>query len=271
MKTTYDDENEFATGSKDDVEPEKPPKSTFRVSIRAAQQGIAYLILDNGYNYMLAMQDALDEQKFQLFLTLIQKTADDTVVQKKNEKGQNLLHILAINSRNSENCKAVIVRIFKTLKSRGVDCLCTDNSGSNALHYAVMCKANEIVNLLLLERIDVNQVNDEGHSPLSLAMRGVPNSPLLEDKITESSPNYLTLNLLRHGADINIVYPESSHDDKRNGLKIVEIKQDSSAKNLKKERKKSRDPNSSKKTSKRNYKCTIMINYAQHNNIEKKE
>lgn len=55
----------------DDVEPEKPPKSTFRVSIRAGQQGIAYLILDNGYNYMFAMQDALDEQKFQLFLTLI--------------------------------------------------------------------------------------------------------------------------------------------------------------------------------------------------------
>lgn len=29
---------------------------------------------------MLAMQDALDEQKFQLFLTLIQKTTDDKVV-----------------------------------------------------------------------------------------------------------------------------------------------------------------------------------------------
>jgi len=36
---------------------------------------------------MLAMQDALDEQKFQLFLTLIQKTADNATVQLKNEKG----------------------------------------------------------------------------------------------------------------------------------------------------------------------------------------
>ena len=37
---------------------------------------------------MLAMQDALDEQKFQLFLTLIQKvkTSDNHIVQKKNEK-----------------------------------------------------------------------------------------------------------------------------------------------------------------------------------------
>jgi len=75
-----------STAAEDEVEPEKAPYSTFRVAIRAGQQGIAYLILDNGYNYMLAMQDALDEQKFQLFLTLIQKTADDAIVQKRNDK-----------------------------------------------------------------------------------------------------------------------------------------------------------------------------------------
>jgi len=86
-----------------EVEPEKAPKSTFRTAIHSGQQGIAYLILDNGYNYMHAMQDALDEQKFQLFLTLIQKTHDDAIVQKKNEKGQNLMHILAINSASSGN------------------------------------------------------------------------------------------------------------------------------------------------------------------------
>ena len=62
------------------MEPEKAPWSAFRTAIHGGQQGIAYLILDNGYDYMLAMQDALDEQKFQLFLTLIQKTADDSIV-----------------------------------------------------------------------------------------------------------------------------------------------------------------------------------------------
>lgn len=72
---------------------------------------------------MYAMQDALDEQKFQLFLTLIQKTADDATVQKKNDKGQNLMHILAINSANSGNQKQTILRIFNTLRDRGVDCL----------------------------------------------------------------------------------------------------------------------------------------------------
>ena len=46
------------------VEKECEGWSTFKTAIHAVQQGIAYLILDNGYDYMLAMQDALDQKKF---------------------------------------------------------------------------------------------------------------------------------------------------------------------------------------------------------------
>lgn len=73
----------------------------------------------------------------------------------------------------------------------------------------------------------------------------------------------MTLNLLRYGADLNVVYPEDSHDDKRNGLKIVEIKRDATSSQQK--RKKSRNSNTSNETeagAKRNYRCTVMINYA---------
>lgn len=38
-----------------DVEREKEPKTTFNLAINAGQQGIAYLILDNGFDYMIAM------------------------------------------------------------------------------------------------------------------------------------------------------------------------------------------------------------------------
>ena len=79
--------NEVQLNDDDNIEPKTPPRSTFRIAIQGSQQGIAYLILDNGYDYMLAMQDALDENKFQLFLTLISKTADDAIVQQKNDKG----------------------------------------------------------------------------------------------------------------------------------------------------------------------------------------
>jgi hypothetical protein len=66
--------------NKEIVEPEEEPKSTFKTAIENGQQGIAYLILDNGYNYMLAMNDALDDGKLQLVLTLLSKTSEDEVI-----------------------------------------------------------------------------------------------------------------------------------------------------------------------------------------------
>lgn len=53
----------------------------FKLSIRGAQQGLAYLMLDNGYDLMLAMHDAMDEKKFMLVLTLLSKNPDDSIVQ----------------------------------------------------------------------------------------------------------------------------------------------------------------------------------------------
>jgi predicted nucleotidyltransferase component of viral defense system len=55
-------------------------------------------MIDNGYDLMHAMQDAMDEKKFMLVLTLLSKTPDDDVVQSKNKKGQNLFHILSMNA-----------------------------------------------------------------------------------------------------------------------------------------------------------------------------
>lgn len=59
-------------------------------------------MMDMGYNMMRAAQDALDEKKFQLVLTLLSKVADDKIVQQKTDKGQNLFHIL---SQNSIGCR----------------------------------------------------------------------------------------------------------------------------------------------------------------------
>lgn len=82
------------------------------------------------------------------------------------------MHILAINSSSSANQKQVILRIFNLLKTRGVDCLTTDDSGNNALHYSVKCQAIELVQILLSQGISVNVINQDGHSPLSIALKG---------------------------------------------------------------------------------------------------
>ena len=51
--------------------------SMFKLAIRGGQQGLAYLMLDNGYDLTLAMQDAMDEKKFMLVLTLLNKNPND--------------------------------------------------------------------------------------------------------------------------------------------------------------------------------------------------
>ncbi len=80
------------------TENDKEGVSMFKLSIRGGQQGLAYLMLDNGYDLMHAMQDAMDEKKFMLVLTLLSKNPDDHVIQSKNKKGQNLFHILSMNA-----------------------------------------------------------------------------------------------------------------------------------------------------------------------------
>lgn len=56
---------------------DKEGVSNFKIAVRGGQQGLAYLMLDNGYDLMLAMQDAMDEKKFMLVLTLLSKNPDD--------------------------------------------------------------------------------------------------------------------------------------------------------------------------------------------------
>ena len=48
---------------------------------------------------MLAMQDAMEESKFQLMLKLLNKTSNTNIIKRKNDKGQNLIHILAQNAK----------------------------------------------------------------------------------------------------------------------------------------------------------------------------
>ena len=85
--------------TEDDIaKPRGEPTSMFRMAIKNSQLGLAYLMLDSGYNYMGAMKDAMDESMFQLVLTLLAKVPDDSVVQQKSAKGENLFHVLSQNS-----------------------------------------------------------------------------------------------------------------------------------------------------------------------------
>ena len=77
------------------------------------------------------------------------------------------------------------------------------------------CNALELVRMLLEKEIDCNLVNQEGQSPLSLALKGNA-CPELSESILFGKPIWSLL--LEHSADTNIVYPEESHDGTANGL-----------------------------------------------------
>ena len=63
--------------------------------------------------------------------------------------------------------------------------------------------------MLIHDNIQVNQVNQEGHSPLSLALKG-SNPPSLHDNhLYDTKPIFAML--IMAGADVNVVYPEKSH------------------------------------------------------------
>jgi hypothetical protein len=45
--------------------------SQFKQAIRGGHQSLAYLMLVGGFDFAIAMQDAMDEKKFKLLLTIL--------------------------------------------------------------------------------------------------------------------------------------------------------------------------------------------------------
>ncbi len=69
------------------------------------------------------------------------------------------------------------------------------------------------------------------------------------------------LQLLKHGADCNVVYPEDSHKSSKDGLKIPALLSN------KKKRASATSEVSKETQSSDDYRCTILINYVQHDEL----
>lgn len=103
---------------------------------------------------------------------------------------------------------------------RGVDVRAKDNFGRNALHYSVISGSLQLVKLLLSEDngYNPNEVDNEGHTPLSLCLRG-KNSEILYYNPYQEFDN-IFMALVKKGADVNFVYPEDFY---KPGFKEDEI------------------------------------------------
>lgn len=110
--------------------------------------------------------------------------------------------------------------------------------------------ALELVKVLLYNSIQVNVINQDGHSPLSLALKG-KNLKTLEEPRTSRKDIYHYL--IANGADVNIIYPEDSHSKQKRRKNQLNAKQTD-------------NQSAEDKVDEGQYMCTFLINYIRHSN-----
>jgi len=146
-----------------------PIDSFFAISIRKGWQGIAYLLLQNGFNMMEAIKDALNEGQFRYVLALMTKI-QDSALRALDSKQQNLFHVFAMKGAQAPS--DLTSRIFDGLMLRGVDFKVADNWGKTPLHYAAENHFHYLEDKLLENGCEPNLKDHHGDTPFTLSLRG---------------------------------------------------------------------------------------------------
>ena len=163
--------------------------SMFCVAIRKGWQGVAYLMLQNKFPLMNALQDALNEKKFMYVKTLLNKVEDHEVIRKANEEGQNLFHTFAMRGAGAD--PDLTAKIFKELIHYGVGYKVVDKKGRTPLHYASESHFIFLINELLAGGLDPSIQDQDGHTGFSLML------------VSGGVSNEIAEQFVKHGADLN--------------------------------------------------------------------
>jgi ankyrin repeat protein/predicted DNA-binding WGR domain protein len=174
--------------------------SYFRACVRLNWQGAAYLLLFGGYPYSLAIQDALNEEKFDLVQTLFAKVDDASIFHNCNEDRQNLFHTLAIKGKKASD--EVIESICYQLFDYKVNFQAADKFGRTPLHYAAQLSCIKLCGILLEKGADINVQDSNGLTPIVKAVEG---------DLIKNSLGVLEL-FKAHGADFNVKVPCKDYD-----------------------------------------------------------
>lgn len=171
--------------------------SMFKAAIIQGWQGLAYLLIFNGYPYMLAMQDSMTQNKFQLVKTLLAKVSDNSALQQVNELGQNLFHTLAIYGAQAE--QEITQIICEQLIERGVSLHLIDVHGRSPLHYACQSNYYFFMSILLSHKVDHKIIDKNDMCPLAYIIES-----------TKIKTALITLKLFRsYGAEFNFKLKEN--------------------------------------------------------------
>ncbi len=149
-------------------------------------------------------------QIVKLFNIIDSKKADATtestnIVMQTNDKGQNLIHVLAKNSHLIKDVNEII-KFYKQLQERGLRSDAFDDKGTTALHHAIRAQNLAFIKFLVeVEHFDVNQTDSQGRNAINYLLKG--------DRILVAKAEILKY-LISKKVDLNQAYKEKSYGNK---------------------------------------------------------
>ncbi|CAD8085273.1 unnamed protein product [Paramecium sonneborni] len=143
--------------------------SYFKLAIKQGWQGVAYLLISDGYDLQRAIEDAIMEEQFKLVRTLLMKVKDDEIVQRQNQNKQNLFHIFSIKGRKCTD--EIALMIAEELANRKVDRDAKDDQNNTPLHYAAQNDFYGMIEYLLKSNCDPNNYNNDKNTPFSIRLQ----------------------------------------------------------------------------------------------------
>jgi len=143
----------------------------FRQVVEHEWTGVAYTLLDNDFDFFLALEDAILAKRLNFMNTLLEKTMDNKLICRKNPSAQTLIHALC-NFSDSLSGKPWN-KIMTRLLAAGVDSNAIDSFGNSALHYVCKHLHNDLLHLLIQRKANVNENDKQGDSPFIIALKNL--------------------------------------------------------------------------------------------------
>ncbi|XP_045173685.2 poly [ADP-ribose] polymerase tankyrase-like [Mercenaria mercenaria] len=111
---------------------------TYQVAIEGELQGVAHMVLDSSGFTGKAIEAALKVNKYHIALRHLHRIKDAAIIRDyKNKDGQNLLHILALETRPGKD-KALQLKVAKGLVEKGVSLTDVDKYKRYPLVYVAL-------------------------------------------------------------------------------------------------------------------------------------
>ena len=132
-------------------------------------------------------------------------TQENNVVMQTNDKGQNLIHVLAKNAHLIKDVNEII-KFYKQLQERGLRGDALDDKGRTALPHAIRSQNLAFIKFLIeVEHFDVNQTDSFGRNSINYLLKG--------DRILTAKPDILKY-LISKQVNLNQPYKEGAYGSK---------------------------------------------------------